>query len=209
MKINLEDIAYDGDENTINTILDIYQEMAISGIDYINAHAMDIVTLDYKGEYHCALDILWDKQPNNYKLVLNIFVINNEGNVVDSKEIALKEIISDGALEKIMTKLLMEVIEQKELNTGGDKLKFKLGKLVTTKAVNETVNENTIIGILTRYQNCDWGDLSESDKELNDLSVKNGDDNILAAYDIGLDEKVYIITEADRSVTTILFASEY
>ena len=88
-------------------------------------------------------------------------------------------------------------------------MKFELGRLLTTKAVSERVNENTIIGILTRYKNCDWGDLSESDKELNDISVKDGGDNILAAYDIGEDEKVYIITEWDRSATTILFASEY
>lgn len=106
MKIDLKDLVYSGDENTINTILDTYQEMAISETDYLNAREMDIVTLDYRGECHCSLDILWDKQPNNYKLVLNIFVINEEGDVANSKEVALKEILKDGDLEKIMTEFL-------------------------------------------------------------------------------------------------------
>lgn len=54
----------------------------------------------------------------------------------------------------------------------------------------------------------DWGDLDEEDRKENDLSVEEGF-RILSAYELYTGEKVWIITEADRSSTTILLPSEY
>ena len=62
-----------------------------------------------------------------------------------------------------------------------------------------------------RYRRCDWGDLTESDKRQNDEAVRTDDDRILAAYvhPEYLDWKIWIITEWDRSATTLLFPDEY
>ena len=67
---------------------------------------------------------------------------------------------------------------------------------------------------VARHYYMDWGDLCEEDKKLNDLAVKTGD-RILSAYKIpkdlriGYADKIWIITEADRSRTTVLFPDEY
>ena len=89
---------------------------------------------------------------------------------------------------------------------------FKLGKLVMTRGVHSKIKENVdfAVGVLDafeRYRNCDWGDLCNSDKAENEKALRNGE-RIFALYNIG-NEKIYIITEWDRSVTTILFSHEY
>ena len=61
---------------------------------------------------------------------------------------------------------------------------------------------------LQRYSKCDWGDLSPEDAKMNDDAIKTGD-RVLAAYINDVGTKIYIITEHDRSVTTILFPEEY
>lgn len=94
--------------------------------------------------------------------------------------------------------------------------KFELGQLVITRGIADQIEENKDFAEFVRkslqsYIRCDWGDLCEDDREQNDMAVKNGDDRILAAY-IPQDypnQKIWIITEWDRSVTTILFPSEY
>ena len=88
---------------------------------------------------------------------------------------------------------------------------FKLGKLVMTRGVHSKIKEDVgfAIGVLDafeRYQRCDWGDLCEDDKAQNENALIDGE-RIFAVYNIGK-EKVYIITEHDRSVTTILFPEE-
>ena len=62
-----------------------------------------------------------------------------------------------------------------------------------------------------RYLRCDWGELCAEDKALNDSAVANNDDRILASYvhPENPDWKLWIITEWDRSATTLLFPSEY
>ena len=90
---------------------------------------------------------------------------------------------------------------------------FKLGKLVMTRGVHSKIKEDVdfAIGVLDafeRYQRCDWGDLCNSDKAENEKAIRDGADRIFALYHIGT-EKIYIITEWDRSVTTILFPEEY
>ena len=55
-----------------------------------------------------------------------------------------------------------------------------------------------------KYRRCDWGDTCKEDWKMNDSAVENGDDRIVAKYD-----NIFIITEWDRSITTILFTEEY
>jgi hypothetical protein len=63
------------------------------------------------------------------------------------------------------------------------------------------------LNLINRHGNGDWGDLGVSDKKLNDLAITDGS-RILSAY-VMAGEKVYVITEWDRSYTTVLLASEY
>ena len=90
--------------------------------------------------------------------------------------------------------------------------KFSLGKLVMTKGVHDRMNSDIdfAIGVLEsmeKYCSGDWGDLCESDKTENEKAIRDSE-RIFALYNIGSD-KIYIITEWDRSVTTILFPYEY
>ena len=62
--------------------------------------------------------------------------------------------------------------------------------------------------LLLRHVTGDWGDLDDEDKKENELSVKEGF-RILSAYKLGTDVKVWVITEWDRSATTILLPDEY
>ncbi|MFC1040803.1 hypothetical protein ACFGWM_03555 [Pasteurella multocida] len=84
---------------------------------------------------------------------------------------------------------------------------FELGKIFATQAVYEILSRELISLLLIRYLSGDWGDLCEADKQANENALKN-QQRILASYTIE-DEKIYIVTEADRSKTTLLFAYEY
>jgi len=95
---------------------------------------------------------------------------------------------------------------------------FQTGQTVQTSGIahesqNDPIFAHNILAIFNRYLKCDWGDLCEDDKKMNDEAVKTGEDRILAAYKVPTSKKetkkVYIITEWDRSVTTVLFADEY
>jgi hypothetical protein len=88
---------------------------------------------------------------------------------------------------------------------------FALGQIVSTPGALDALQEEGTNGLelLRRHVTGDWGDLSEDDKRENDLSVKEGF-RILSAYLLPrTGVKLWIITEADRSVTTFLLPSEY
>ena len=94
--------------------------------------------------------------------------------------------------------------------------KFELGRITMTAGVAELVEKSAefmdfVIRSMARYTKCDWGEMDPDDKELDDEAVKTGDDRIFAAYENkGHPEwKIWIITEWDRSYTTVLFPSEY
>ena len=80
---------------------------------------------------------------------------------------------------------------------------MKIQKYIKSKKFS-----NEVMNCFKKYMVCDWGNMCDEDKEMNDNVLRNGNDRILAAYDTS-EGKVYIITEHDRSATTILFADEY
>jgi hypothetical protein len=83
---------------------------------------------------------------------------------------------------------------------------FPLGRILATPgALDLGVN---FYPFLYRHQRGDWGDLVAEDKAENDYSVKQGL-RILSAYHTPDGIKFWIITEADRSVTTILLPQDY
>ncbi len=86
---------------------------------------------------------------------------------------------------------------------------FPLGRTVATPGALKLLEENNVSpsDLLERHQSGDWGILSQEDYAENKLSLKEGF-RILSAYKVGK-EKVWIITEADRSSTCILLPSEY
>jgi len=95
-------------------------------------------------------------------------------------------------------------------------MKFQPGQVVATRAVADLMAESTAFSQFTqtafaRYQHCDWGDLGKDDAEMNDSAVANGDDRIFASYahPDHSEWKLWIITEWDRSATTLLFPSDY
>lgn len=90
---------------------------------------------------------------------------------------------------------------------------FNIGKLYMTRAINDEIADSSkfskeILKCLARYKAKDWGEMCDEDKLLNDEAVISGNNRIFAAYGTSKG-KVYIITEWDRSVTIILFATDY
>lgn len=91
--------------------------------------------------------------------------------------------------------------------------KYFIGNLIFTRGINDKVAEDHIFAefvlkSISRHSNADWGDLDDEDKRENDFSLSHGL-RILSAYtQVGL-PKIWIITEADRSITTVLFPEEY
>ena len=90
---------------------------------------------------------------------------------------------------------------------------FSLGQLVMTRGVNDLVADNKefalfVLTSLQRHARGDWGDLSEEDKKENEYSL-NQRLRLFSAYERPPLPKIWIITEADRSLTTVLFPEEY
>jgi hypothetical protein len=88
--------------------------------------------------------------------------------------------------------------------------RFELGRLLMTPGAQEAMEAagQQPREFLARHSAGDWGDLSEDDKRENDFSVTRHL-RILSAYHTARNEKLWIITEADRSATTILLPEEY
>jgi hypothetical protein len=88
--------------------------------------------------------------------------------------------------------------------------RFHLGDIVSTPGAIEALEraEQSPIEFLRRHVTGDWGDLCQEDKDENELSVWE-DYRILSSYKSSAGEKLWVITEHDRSVTTLLLPSEY
>ncbi len=85
---------------------------------------------------------------------------------------------------------------------------FKPGKLVVTPHVLEKVPRDELTDALTRHLRGDWGDVCDEDRISNDRAIKEGN-RILSIYHSKDGVAFWIITEADRSATTILLPSDY
>ena len=86
--------------------------------------------------------------------------------------------------------------------------RFRLGRIVTTPQALEIVSTDEILSGIARHQAGDWGDVPEEDRLENELSLKRGS-RLFSVYHTARNVKFWIITEADRSVTTILLPAEY
>lgn len=88
--------------------------------------------------------------------------------------------------------------------------KFNLGQLVATPGALAAIEEadQSPIEFLIRHQSGDWGEICKEDRRENELSLKHGF-RLLSAYRTTKGVKLWVITEADRSATTILLPDEY
>ena len=94
--------------------------------------------------------------------------------------------------------------------------KFRLGRVVATPGALAALEEagQAPEQFLTRHQAGDWGDLEGEDRRANDLAIAHEDDpdrrqRVLSSYRTRCGVKVWVITEWDRSVTTLLLPEEY
>ena len=85
---------------------------------------------------------------------------------------------------------------------------FISARFAVTPAVLHALSEAEIGEALSRHFSGDWGEVCEADAQENELSLREGY-RILSAYTSKAGEKFWVITEADRSVTTVLFPREY
>ena len=86
--------------------------------------------------------------------------------------------------------------------------KFPLGQVVITRNAADVLSEQDVRQALHRHAVGDWGDLDDEDIRENELSLQRGY-RLLSAYHASNGTKFWIITEADRSATTILLPEDY
>ena len=96
--------------------------------------------------------------------------------------------------------------------------KFNLGQVVMTSSISNFINKDIanelfVINCIKRHHKADWGDCCTEDSNSNDDALINSG-RLLSSYKITNPDspvhlKIWIITEWDRSVTTVLFPSDY
>ncbi len=88
--------------------------------------------------------------------------------------------------------------------------KFELGNVVATPGAIELLigAERSPVEFIARHARGDYGDLDEHDRLANEAALRNGS-RILSSYIVVGDERLWILTEASREVTTLLRPSEY
>ncbi len=87
---------------------------------------------------------------------------------------------------------------------------FPLGRIVTTPGAQSALDRarQSPAYYLDRHASCDWGDVSPGDREVNNAAAA-GDGMLLSAYTTDMGDRLWVITNGDRSVTTILLPTEY
>ena len=86
--------------------------------------------------------------------------------------------------------------------------RFPLGQVVATANATRVLSHDEMFAALARHVRGDWGDVCEEDWQANDLDLVAGE-RLLSVYHTSAGVKFWIITEADRSVTTVLLPEDY
>ncbi len=86
--------------------------------------------------------------------------------------------------------------------------RFELGNTYITQNAESQLTWLEVLLALNRHAQGDWGELCADDRKANDNALRFGD-RVLSAYKAGTGVKFWIITEADRSATTILMPEDY
>jgi hypothetical protein len=88
--------------------------------------------------------------------------------------------------------------------------RFQAGQLLMTAGIKDLVVKEklNLIPYVVRHLNGDWGDIPAEDARANQAALRDGD-RLLSAYQVTSEARVWIITESDRSATTVLLPEEY
>ena len=86
--------------------------------------------------------------------------------------------------------------------------KFPLGRTVITSNALERLTTDDVQIALSRHAAADWGDVCPEDRQENELSLREGF-RLFSVYHSAAGAKFWVITEADRSATTVLMPEDY
>lgn len=88
--------------------------------------------------------------------------------------------------------------------------RFALGSIVATPAALATLaaHDVSLLALIARHARGDWGEIPAEDAHTNDAALRSGG-RLLSSYTIAADTRIWLITEADRSTTTLLLPEEY
>lgn len=89
-------------------------------------------------------------------------------------------------------------------------IRFPLGRVVATPGALSALEkaEQLPAEFLDRHVNDDWGDVPDADKQENEVSIEQGF-RILSAYTTSAADRIWVLTEADRSTTILMLPEEY
>lgn len=85
--------------------------------------------------------------------------------------------------------------------------RFNPGRLMITRNARGTLPRGEVDTAINRHLSGDWGDVCKSDWQRNEQALRDGD-RLLSVYQTQAGEKFWIITESDRSTTTVLLPSD-
>ncbi len=88
------------------------------------------------------------------------------------------------------------------------RVQFILGRLVITRGALAALNAGDVVLALDRHATGDWGDLCPEDREANERALREGG-RLFSVYRTRDDVKFYVVTEHDRSLTTVLLPEDY
>jgi hypothetical protein len=125
---------------------------------------------------------------------MSLFVISMEGNVIS--QYTQNQAIEDGILKRV-----------EQIKT---KCNFPLGRIVATPGALETISDAGQLPDFFLEKHCqgNWGDICNEDKQMNEEALISGG-RLFSAYITNENEKIWVITESDRSSTTLLKPDEY
>lgn len=86
--------------------------------------------------------------------------------------------------------------------------KFELGRVVITPTALDNLDPEDVYRCLAQHQRGDWGDVCPEDREANDHALTSGG-RLFSVYHDRDNIKFWVITEADRSATTVLLPDDY
>ncbi|CAM2149088.1 hypothetical protein [Paraburkholderia tropica] len=88
--------------------------------------------------------------------------------------------------------------------------RLQLGVLVATPGALRVLQaaDVSVYRLVNLHARHDWGDVCEADRQQNELAAANGT-RVLSSYPLPTNQRIWVITEADRSVTTVLLPDEY
>lgn len=87
-------------------------------------------------------------------------------------------------------------------------LPVPLGQVVATPAALGVLAQPDMVAALRRHASGDWGEVDAHDRAANDDALRDGT-RLLSAYESATGTRFWVITEADRSVTTVLLPDDY